>query len=94
MLTYIEGFQKIRAEHRFLENDKFDIGDLAATTLGGITVSVTINLIKNDRNNKKIRKRRLELVTGKNNSRRKMAYLDENFHLVDENGLSRWFLPA
>tara|TARA_R100001530_G_scaffold15848_2_gene14048 strand:- start:1422 stop:1790 length:369 start_codon:yes stop_codon:yes gene_type:complete len=48
------------------KNDKFDIGDLAATTLGGITISVTINLIKNDRNNKKIRKRRLGLSLGKN----------------------------
>lgn len=43
------------------KKDKFDTGDLAATTLGGITVSVTINLIKNDRKNKKIRKRRLDL---------------------------------
>ena len=48
------------------KNDKFDIGDLAATTLGGITVSVTINLIKNDRKSKKIRKRRLDLGLGKN----------------------------
>jgi uncharacterized protein YfiM (DUF2279 family) len=53
------------------KNDKFDVGDLAATTLGGITVSVTINLIKNDRKNKKIRKRRLDLGLGKNRSRRK-----------------------
>ena len=43
------------------KNDKFDTGDLAATTLGGITISITINLIKNDRKNKKIRKRRLDL---------------------------------
>ena len=43
------------------KNDKFDLRDLAATTLGGITISVTINLIKNDRKNKKIRKRRLDL---------------------------------
>ena len=47
-------------------NNKFDIEDLAATTLGGITVSVTINLIKNDRKSKKIRKRRLDLGLGKN----------------------------
>jgi uncharacterized protein YfiM (DUF2279 family) len=52
-------------------NDKFDMEDLAATTLGGITISVTINLIKNDRNNKKIRKRRLGLSLGKNRGRRK-----------------------
>ena len=50
-------------------NDKFDIGDLAATTLGGITISVTINLIKNDRNTKKIRKRRLGLSLGKDRDR-------------------------
>jgi len=50
-------------------NDKFDIGDLAATTLGGITISVTINLIKNDRNIKKIRKRRLGLSLGKDRDR-------------------------
>jgi len=48
------------------KNDKFDMEDLAATTLGGITVSVTINLIKNDRKNKKSRKRRLGLRLGKN----------------------------
>ena len=48
------------------KNDKFDVGDLAATTLGGITISVTINLIKNDRKNKKSRKRRLGLRLGKN----------------------------
>ena len=47
-------------------NNKFDMEDLAATTLGGITISVTINLIKNDRKNKKIRKRRLDLGLGKN----------------------------
>jgi uncharacterized protein YfiM (DUF2279 family) len=51
--------------------NKFDIEDLAATTLGGITISVTINLIKNDRKNKKIRKRRLGLSLGKNRGRRK-----------------------
>ena len=51
--------------------NKFDIEDLAATTLGGITVSVTINLIKNDRKNKKIRKRRLGLSLGKNRGGRK-----------------------
>jgi uncharacterized protein YfiM (DUF2279 family) len=53
------------------KNDKFDLKDLTATTLGGITISVTINLIKNDKNNKRIRKKRLELDAGKNNSRRK-----------------------
>ncbi len=53
------------------KNDKFDLRDLAATTLGGITISVTINLIKNDKNNKRIRKKSLELDAGKNNSRRK-----------------------
>ena len=47
-------------------NNKFDMEDLAATTLGGITISVTINLIKNDRKSKKIRKRRLDLGLGKN----------------------------
>lgn len=46
--------------------NSFDIQDLAATTLGGITISVTINLIKNDRKNKKVRKRRLDLGLGKN----------------------------
>jgi len=51
--------------------NKFDLEDLTATTLGGITISVTINLIKNDRNNKKIRKRRLDVSLGKNNNRRK-----------------------
>jgi len=51
--------------------NKFDVEDLAATTLGGITISVTINLIKNDRNNKKIRKRRLGLSLGKNRGGRK-----------------------
>ena len=51
--------------------NKFDIEDLAATTLGGITISVTINLIKNDRKNKKIRKRRLGLSLGKNRGGRK-----------------------
>jgi len=50
-------------------NNKFDVEDLAATTLGGITVSVTINLIKNDRKNKKIRKKRLDLGLGKNRNR-------------------------
>jgi uncharacterized protein YfiM (DUF2279 family) len=50
---------------------KFDFQDLTATTLGGITISVTINLIKNDRKNKKIRKKPLEWNTGENNSRRK-----------------------
>jgi uncharacterized protein YfiM (DUF2279 family) len=44
------------------KNDKFDLGDLAATTLGGITISVTINLIKNDRKSKKFRKKKLELA--------------------------------
>ena len=52
-------------------NNKFDMEDLAATTLGGITISVTINLIKNDRKNKKIRKRRLGLSLGKNRGGRK-----------------------
>jgi uncharacterized protein YfiM (DUF2279 family) len=42
--------------------NKFDLEDLAATTLGGITVSVTINLINNDRKRKKFRKKKLELV--------------------------------
>lgn len=51
--------------------DKFDFQDLTATALGGITISVTINLIKNDRKNKKIRKKPLEWNTGENNSRRK-----------------------
>ena len=51
--------------------NKFDVEDLAATTLGGITISVTINLIKNDKNNKKIRKRRLGLSLGKNRGGRK-----------------------
>ena len=44
-------------------NNKFDMEDLAATTLGGITISVTINLINNDRKRKKFRKKKLELVT-------------------------------
>ena len=43
------------------KKDRFDLNDLAATTLGGITISVTINLIKNDGKNKKIRKKRLDL---------------------------------
>jgi len=47
-------------------NNKFDMEDLAATALGGITISVTINLIKNDRKNKNIRKKRLDLGLGKN----------------------------
>ena len=50
------------------KKDRFDLNDLAATTLGGITISVTINLIKNDRKNKKIRKKRLVLDIGKNNN--------------------------
>ena len=39
--------------------NKFDTRDLTATALGGITVSVTINLFNNDKSNKKVRKRRL-----------------------------------
>ena len=46
-------------------NNKFDLEDLAATTLGGITIGVTINLFNNDRKSKKIRKRRLDLGLGK-----------------------------
>ncbi len=42
--------------------NKFDTKDLAATTLGGITISVTIKLFKNVKNNKKVRKRHLELL--------------------------------
>ena len=42
--------------------NRFDPEDLTATTLGGITISITINLIKNDRRNKKIRKKRLDLL--------------------------------
>jgi len=41
------------------KNNYFDTRDLTATTLGGITVSVTINLFNNDKSNKKVRKRRL-----------------------------------
>jgi uncharacterized protein YfiM (DUF2279 family) len=53
------------------KNNYFDARDLTATTLGGITVSVTINLFNNDKSNKKFRKRRLGLFVVKNNSRRK-----------------------
>jgi putative lipoprotein len=53
------------------KNNYFDIRDLTATTLGGITVSVTINLFNNDKSNKKLRKRRLGLFVVKNNNRRK-----------------------
>ena len=41
--------------------NKFDTRDLTATALGGITVSVTINLFNNDKSNKKVRKRRLDV---------------------------------
>ena len=51
--------------------NKFDLEDLTATALGGITVSVTINLFNNDKSNKKVRKRRLDVSLGKNNNRRK-----------------------
>ena len=42
--------------------NKFDLEDLTATALGGITVSVTINLFNNDRKRKKFRKKKLELA--------------------------------
>ena len=47
-------------------NNRFDVEDLAATTLGGISIGVTINLFNNDKTNKKIRKRRLGLFMWKN----------------------------
>ena len=46
-------------------NNKFDIKDLTATTLGGITIGVTINLIKPKKNvgiNKTVLQRRVDLL--------------------------------
>ena len=46
-------------------NNKFDVNDLTATTLGGITIGVTINLFKRKNNvgiNKTILQRRVDLL--------------------------------
>ena len=46
-------------------NNKFDVNDLAATTLGGITIGVTINLIKPKKYvgiNKTVLQRRVDLL--------------------------------
>tara|TARA_R110002012_G_scaffold37245_1_gene104504 strand:- start:837 stop:1223 length:387 start_codon:yes stop_codon:yes gene_type:complete len=51
------------------KGNMFDVEDLAATALGGISIGVTFNLFKNEKNSKKIRKRRLGLFIGPNNSR-------------------------
>jgi len=51
------------------KGNMFDVEDLAATALGGISIGVTFNLFKNEKNSKKIRKRRLGLFIGPNNRR-------------------------
>ena len=46
-------------------DNRFDVKDLAATTLGGITIGVTINLFKREKNvgiNKTILQRRVDLL--------------------------------
>ena len=46
-------------------NNKFDIKDLTATTLGGITIGVTINLFKRKKNvgiNETVLQRRVDLL--------------------------------
>jgi len=57
--AFVAGFTK--ETYDYIRYGYFDVKDLAATTLGGVVIKYIIKLIKNEKTNKKIPERRLEL---------------------------------
>ncbi len=57
--AFVAGFTK--ETYDYVRYGHFDVKDLVATTLGGVVIKYIIKLIKNEKNNKKIPERHLDL---------------------------------